>query len=219
MTRAVGSRFGRLVVKEYLGYSSGWNRLVRCVCDCGNEKVTHLHNVERGLTKSCGCLHKEIASQANTKHGHSKRGKWTPEYRAWSCMLTRCLNPNARMYPRYGGRGITVCNRWMTYENFYQDMGARPTSSHSLDRIDNEGHYEPGNCRWATRKEQARNKSSNTWLEVNGRRMILVEACELYGISHSRVRGRIKAGWTVHDAVTIPVKEISRIQPTERTKP
>jgi hypothetical protein len=114
-----------------------------------------------GNTKSCGCLRRELGRAhgiASKRHGEGASGRETPEYRAWAAMLCRCRNPRHKSYADYGGRGVTVCERWRAYENFLADMGRRPDRFHSLDRINNAGNYEPGNCRWATWEEQNTNR-------------------------------------------------------------
>jgi hypothetical protein len=128
------------------------------------------------------------------------------EYTAWNSMMARCFNSSVKHFGRYGGRGITVCERWLKFENFLADMGARPSRLHSLDRYpDKDGHYEPSNCRWATRKEQSRNTATNNIIEFDGRRMALAEAIESSGLRTSTVSMRLVRGWPVHAALTLPL--------------
>lgn len=126
-----------------------------CQCECGNETVTHGASLRKGKTRSCGCLIGATARATFRKHGRSS----TQVYRAWTGMIERCSNPNFRQWDSYGGRGITICDRWRErFENFLADIGEPPSPDHSLDRINNDGNYEPGNCRWATRVEQSANR-------------------------------------------------------------
>lgn len=149
---SIGQRFGRLVV---LGLSDYKRYRILCKCDCGNIVPIYKYNLRDGISKSCGCLRNEIV----TKHGHNtdKKGK-SPTYSSWDGIIQRCNNPNCKAYKHYGGRGITVCERWNKFENFLADMGENPSKGYSIDRIDVNGNYEPSNCRWATAKEQSRNK-------------------------------------------------------------
>lgn len=180
----VGQRFSRLVVIEDLG--GGY---IRCECDCGVVKSFYRQNVVRQKSKSCGCLSKEKASDRAT-HGMSK----TKVYFVWNRMWSRCTNPKIDRYPRYGGRGITVCERWKRFEAFFEDMGDIPSPGHSIGRIDNDGNYEPGNCRWETKEEQKINTSKTVYLEHHGVRKSLIEWVDGGLLSRDTAYQRINAG-------------------------
>jgi hypothetical protein len=153
-------RFGRLKVVAFArvkDYQSFW----RCHCSCGETTVVPAAKLNFGHTKSCGCLQREapMKSKKNLRHGHCKNGKKSPEYRAWRGMKSRCLDPNVPRFKDWGGRGITICRRWIdNFEAFFADMGRKPSPKHSLDRIDNDGNYTKRNCRWAIKAEQYANR-------------------------------------------------------------
>lgn len=152
---------------------------------------------------------KSKMSAERTKHGHNKRvgGKGSPSkiYRVWRNMLNRCHNPNVPAYKNYGGRGITVCESWEKFENFLADMGEQPVGK-TLDRINNDGNYEPGNCRWATPAEQIRNRRTTTLLTFGGVTQCIADWAAEIGIGDATLRHRLKIGWPVEKALTTPVR-------------
>jgi hypothetical protein len=161
-----GNKFGRLEVISFSCIQNG-NSLWNCKCDCGKEKVVAACHLKSGHTSSCGCLLSETTSSRSKTHGESVFAANTKEYRIWNHMKTRCSNPRSNRFNRYGGRGITVCDRWKnSFENFLFDMGRCPEGM-SIDRIENNGNYEPDNCKWSTAKEQAANRSKKSDQFIN----------------------------------------------------
>lgn len=201
-TDMAGKRFGRLTAIEPISIvRSGRRRtLWRCICDCGSETTSVRESILRGDVRSCGCLQKECVRETRTSHGKSA----SPEYKSWSGMRDRCGNPQGRAYHNYGGRGITVCERWESFELFLADMGSRPSPIHSLDRIDNDKGYSPDNCRWATKETQGRNRRG---LIATHSTSSLKEASDaagvIYGTAHARVR---RLGWTPDEAASTPAR-------------
>lgn len=191
-----GQRYARLVALEFARIQRG-NAVWVFACDCGALKSIDAHSVRYGATRSCGCLHSEAAAAKNTKHGKSH----TPEYLTWKSMRERCGNPNVLNYHRWGGRGIRVCPEWDDFDLFLAHVGPRPSSRHSLDRINNDGNYEPGNVRWATDAEQGRNMVRNHWIEFRGERMIQQDWADRLGIAGCTLRKRLKR-WTLERALT-----------------
>lgn len=176
------TRYGRLTV---LGATrDGW----LCLCDCGTEVVVTGTHLRQGRVVSCGCYNRDRIAAPRT-HGMSN----SRAYIAWRSMHQRCRDPNRDSYPLYGARGIRVCERWAQFENFLADMGEPPKGT-SLDRKDSEGHYEPKNCRWATAKEQSRNRRWAKLITVRGQTRPLAEWCELTGVGYHSAYNRLAAG-------------------------
>lgn len=188
-------RFGRLTARYPTNTLKG--RRWHCDCDCGGSTLVTTVVLTRGASKSCGCLRREqgaATGHAGARHGEGSNGKETPEYRAWCQLRNRCTNPNHRQFPAYGGRGITVCERWQDYELFLADMGRRPSPHHSIDRRDNNRGYEPSNCRWATRLEQNRNTRSTRRVTVDGVTQSLSEWLEQTGVDRRTFYNRLNRG-------------------------
>lgn len=179
-------KFNRLTIVERLPDRNHKTKVVKCLCDCGNYTIVQYSNLINGHTKSCGCLNAETL--ANFKHGMCK----SPEYKSYRKMIERCYYKKQSSYSYYGGRGIKVCERWlMSFDNFFKDMGLKPSNNHSLDRLDVNGNYEPSNCRWATKKEQSNNTRRNVIYEYNGKSMTQSQWAEHLGISHEKISRHI----------------------------
>lgn len=205
MVNRVGARFGRLTVLKHEGVRAG-HRYWRCKCDCGEMRIVESGNLTSGNTQSCGCWQKEVTGNANSTHGYT-RGKGSTTYAVWCSMLARCNNPNTKAFKDYGGRGVTVCRRWLKFENFLVDMGEKPEGL-TLDRKNNNKNYSKRNCRWVTRKDQNRNRRSNIHLTHKGKTKLLVEWAELLGFSRSALYHRYDRGWPVDRILTQPQRGI-----------
>lgn len=194
------TRFGRLTVEgeaEPYRWRHRAYRMARCRCDCGVVKSVQLSKLRCGETVSCGCYAAFRASAENRTHGMTR----SREYRSWGSMIARCENPAATSFAAYGGRGITVCERWRnSFEAFFADMGPRPDGM-SLDRIDGAQGYEPGNCRWAGAKVQSENRSTTHFIEVRGRSLSISEASREFGVMRKTIRQRLAKGMTPEEAV------------------
>lgn len=190
-----GTVFGHLTFVSYAG-NKGKNRagLFRCVC--GNETVIAVCDAKTGNTKSCGCLMPQLVSQKKRQHGHARDRTQTPEYNSWVNMIARCTVTTRPDYYRYGGRGISVCDGWKTFERFFADMGPRPAGT-TLDRYpDRNGNYEPSNCRWATPKEQANNQRTNVDITLNSKTQNLKQWCTELGVNYGTAKSRMYRGET-----------------------
>jgi hypothetical protein len=197
-----GERFGNLFVEKFNGIVNKKSQWI-CRCDCGNVKTIGFDSLRRG-TKSCGCLRiKENKSRAI----HNEWGKNTKEYRTWCKMKGRCNNKNNFSYHNYGGRGIRVCDRWeYSFINFLSDMGRAPSSKHTLERLDNNKGYSPGNCVWATIKEQQNNRRNNKIINYKGVKYTLSQVCQKYNLDYNVVKSRLNIlSWSVDDAITKPI--------------
>lgn len=198
-----GQRFGRWVVlrKPTKSVSGQWV----CRCNCGSVRKVASHNLVNGISKSCGCLMRSATKKRMTTHGLSK----IPEYQVWRGMISRCENPNRKIYPSYGGRGIFVCERWKDFKLFFEDMGPRPSNKHSIERGENDGPYSPENCSWATQKEQCNNTRKNKPICIGGETKTISQWCDFYGIKYRLAWERLSYGWEPKDVFTRKKRQLS----------
>lgn len=197
-----GQKFGRLTVIERVENNKWGGAQWLCNCSCKKQIITTGDRLIRVVTKSCGCLRKELTIQRNYKHGHSCVSKKSRIYEIWQSMIQRCNNPNYKFYKNYGGRGIKVCEKWLKFEGFLQDMGEQPEGL-TLDRVDNNGDYYKENCRWTTQKEQMKNTRRAISITISQITKFLVEWCEELGLSYNTVYCRLWRGWTPEEALEI----------------
>jgi len=205
LTNFIGSKFGRWTVLGKGQRSPARVQLWHVKCECGIERQLPKHVLTSGDSQSCGCLRQEMHSNWNITHGAKRGGHSTPEYSSWLSMKARCTNVYDPEFHNYGGRGISICENWLaSFKAFLSDMGPRPNDS-TLDRIDVNGNYEPGNCRWATITTQTRNMRSNRRMEFNGETLCLSEWAERYGLRSDCISARLKRGWSIAKALETPL--------------
>lgn len=193
----IGQRFGRWVVTQRPDREGRY--LVAAVrCDCGNKGRVNQNSLQKGVSKSCGCLNRELTAERSITHGMRSHRV----YPVWNMVVQRCTNPNHPQWSDYGGRGITLTPRWKKFENFLADMGEPPDDAASIERINNNKGYSKANCKWATRKEQARNKRNNRKFHYQGKDRCVAEIAEMTGIPYMRLYQRLTTyGWTIAQAV------------------
>jgi hypothetical protein len=206
-----------LIALEYVSQPPG-RAVWRCRCDCGNTTRVGITTLKNGASQSCGCYRRDSLSARTKTHGCGDPAHPTREYRVWSGMKQRCLNHNATGWNNYGGRGITICDRWKdSFESFLADMGVSPSDLHSLDRIDNDGPYAPDNCRWALQRVQDNNKRTNRRLTHDGHTRTLTEWARALNVPIHQIENRVRAGWPVHRVLMQPVSRAHQ-HPRSRTK-
>lgn len=197
----IGDRYGKWTVSG----SSKIRNHVECECDCGEIRSVSVYTLDKGISRSCGCLNAQKRKQKSIE-----QGKHHPLYSIWVHMHERCESKNNPKYKWYGAKGVRVCDRWSNFLYFVSDVGERPSLSHSLDRYpDPNGNYEPGNVRWATHKQQCLNKRFNLKVKINGREKLLKEWCEDLQLPYKTVWQRISYGWTPEEALKVPLRKWS----------
>lgn len=194
-----GQKFGRWTAIERVGTKAG-GALWKAICDCGNKGEVRSNALRSGTSRSCGCLnadvHRDVCIKRNTTHGNAKRSGYTPTYSIWINLFTR------KYHKKY--EGVTICERWKSFENFLADMGDRPSLMHSIDRIDNGKWYEPSNCRWATMKEQQNNRTNNRKIAAFGKIQNLQQWASEYEIDRKTISSRLNRGWSPETAISEP---------------
>lgn len=201
-----GKRFGRLtVVAEAQERASDGKVRWECVCDCSEAVTVIGRNLTSGNTTSCGCYRSQYVATKNRRHGKAARGAIVPEYGVWCGIIKRCTDQDAEGYVNYGGRGIQMCPAWRdSFETFFADMGPRPSAAHSIERINNERGYEPGNCKWGTRDEQNNNKRSNVRFTIKGETLTAKQMWQKHAqsrITYSGFVSRLQRGWSAEEAL------------------
>lgn len=198
VVRLNGQRFGLLTVIERAGSAEGF-ALWKCRCDCGREIIVAGNKLRAGRKNCCPSAEHKSARRI------SLTVEYKSEYQSWRKMRDRCNDPNHKAYLNYGGRGITVCDRWKVFRDFMLDMGRKPHPRYTIEREDVNGNYEPANCKWIARADQGRNKRNSVFVTYNGKRILLIDLVEDLGLSRSTVYGRLKGGWTLAQAIALPL--------------
>jgi len=194
----IGTKFYRLKVVEEVGIDKRGEKLWRCICECGGETIALGYNLRCGNSKSCGCFNIDRIIERSKQHGMSK----TRIYKIWVGVRKRCNTPSTKSYKLYGGAGVRMCGRWDDFDNFYEDMKEGYADNLTLDRYPNKkGNYEPGNCRWATPKQQQNNRTNNKIIYLDGISQTLSQWAELSGTGSSCIAWRLKKGWTIKEAI------------------
>lgn len=205
-----GEVFGRLTVIAPAGMNSYSKALALCQCSCGNTITCRVNNLRSSTTRSCGCYSREVTSKISRKHGHGLE----PEAQVWRDIKKRCNNPNDKNYSNYGGRGIRLHPSWEDYMVFRKEVGLRPFPGATLDRIDNNRGYEPGNVRWATMKVQARNKRSNVFVSINGETKTCADWRDALGMGKSQFASKIRS----HRKYGVPLEVLLTSRSAQETK-
>lgn len=203
-----GQRFGRLTAIRYAGKSAGKQTLWECRCDCGNTTIVQQQNLKNGHTKSCGCYSVELCTERTKTHGESS----TRLYTIWHDMISRCYSEKHHSYCNYGGRGISVCDEWksdfLNFKKWAIENGYEKNLS--IDRIDTNGNYCPGNCRWATNRTQANNTRRNLYYTVNGEKDTLSNICRKNNLPYVTISSRVRNGWSIEKAISTPIKGMKK---------
>lgn len=207
-------RFGRLLVVGRSLHRGAQARWV-CKCDCGIELTVRGQDLRNGHTQSCGCLHAEITRSIAAKHNKTHGMTDTPIYAVWRGMMNRCYSSRSESFASYGARGIKVCQEWHAFDAFYQDMGRlRPSRRHSIDRIDNDGDYRPGNVRWVLPVVQQNNRRNNIRVSHNGQALTVSQWARIAGLSRETLQGRIARNWPMPLALALPPNSRQRVAST-----
>jgi hypothetical protein len=209
----IGKTFRKLTILSTERRQNNTNKYTSvycfCRCECGNEKWVSWSCISGGETAGCGCQ-RAAENIRRVTHGLTRNGKSTGLIKTYRMMKVRCYNENHIHYKDYGGRGITVCERWLDkkqgFFNFMADMGDKPTPNHTLDRIENDKGYGPDNCRWATQEEQCNNTRVNVWIEYNGERRTIAQWTRHLGFKRPTLKARLRKGWPIEKALTTPLR-------------